>query len=73
MATRSDATTTEQPPIVLECDLHGDQAIVTAERGDVSVIVAAPAGISAAEIEPLLEGVPESIENVAELFDRGEC
>jgi len=58
---------TEQPT-VLDIDVVGDRALATAERGDVSVVVEAPAGISAEELEETLSGVPESIERTTERF-----
>ncbi|EMA64655.1 hypothetical protein [Halorubrum lipolyticum] len=66
-----DETPTEaaqEQPTVLDVDVVGDRALATAERGDVSVVVEAPAGISAEELEQTLSGVPESIERTTERF-----
>ena len=57
-----------EQPTVLDVDVVGDRALATAERGDVSVVVEAPAGISAEELEETLSGVPESIERTTERF-----
>ncbi|WP_256403269.1 hypothetical protein [Halorubrum salinum] len=55
-------------PTVLDVEISGDRVLGTAERGDVSIVVEAPAGISADELEQTLSGVPESIERTTERF-----
>ncbi|WP_256289925.1 hypothetical protein [Halobellus inordinatus] len=72
MATRSDATTTSKPPAVVDVDVVGDRVLATVDRGDVSIVVEGPAGISGDELEELLNDVPEKIEFVADLFDGGD-
>jgi len=57
-----------EKPAVLDVDVVGDRALASVEKGDVSVVVEAPAGISAAELEQTLSGVPESIERTTERF-----
>ena len=54
--------------IETDVDVVGDRALASVEKGDVSVVVEAPAGISAAELEQTLSGVPESIERTTERF-----
>ncbi|OYR55248.1 hypothetical protein DJ70_12460 [Halorubrum halodurans] len=49
-------------------DVVGDRALASVEKGDVSILVEAPAGISADELEATLNGVPESIEQTTERF-----
>jgi len=61
-----------EKPAVLDVKVEGDRVLAGCDRGDVSVAVEAPTGISAAELEAALEGVPESIERTAERFDGGE-
>lgn len=70
-ATRQTPQTaaTEQPA-VLDVDVVGDRALATVEKGDVSIVVEAPAGISAEELEETLTGVPESIAETTERFVR---
>ena len=55
-------------PAVLDIDVVGDRVLASVEKGDVSVVVEAPAGISAEELERTLSGVPESIERTTERF-----
>lgn len=55
-------------PAVLDIDVVGDRVLASVEKGDVSVVVEAPAGISAEELERTLTGVPESIERTTERF-----
>ena len=55
-------------PAVLDIDVVGDRALASVEKGDVSILVEAPAGISAEELEQTLSGVPESIEKTTERF-----
>lgn len=57
-----------QKPAVLDVEVAGDRALASVERGDVSLVVEAPAGISAEELEQTLAGVPESIERTTERF-----
>ena len=51
--TRQATTTTAatEQPVVLDVELSGDRVLARVDRGDVSVLVEAPAGISADEIE----------------------
>lgn len=53
---------------VLDVEVVGDRTLASAERGDVSLVVEAPSGISAEELEQTLSGVPESIERTTERF-----
>ena len=55
-------------PAVLDVDVVGDRVLASVEKGDVSIVVEAPAGISAEELEQTLAGVPESIERTTERF-----
>jgi len=57
-----------EQPAVLEVDIVGDRALASVERGDVSLVVEAPAGISAEELEKTLAGLPESIERTTGRF-----
>ncbi|WP_281195810.1 hypothetical protein [Halorubrum sp. F4] len=66
-----ETAATEQPA-VLNVDVVGDRMLGSVEQGDVSVVVEAPAGISADELEATLDEVPEKIERTAELFGGGE-
>jgi hypothetical protein len=73
VATRkTPETAATEHPAVLEVDVTGDRALASVEKGDISLVVEAPAGISAAELEASLAGVPESIEKTAELFGATE-
>ena len=71
MATRSDTSTTDQPPAVIDCEVEDGQTLISVEQGDISVLVAAPSDVDASEIAAALDGVPESIEWAAEHFDGG--
>jgi hypothetical protein len=71
MATRSDTTTSEQPPAVIDVDVEGDRVLATVDRGEIAVVVEGPVGISADEVEALLDDVPSKIETVTELFAGG--
>jgi len=66
------ATAATEHPAVLDVDVVGDRTLATVEKGDVSLVLEAPAGISAAELEATLAGVPESIEKTAERFGATE-
>lgn len=55
-------------PAVLDVEVVGDRALASVERGDVSLVVEAPAGISSEELEKTLAGLPESIERTTERF-----
>ena len=74
MATREQTPETAAPeqPTVLDVDVVGDRVLVSVDRGDVSLVVEAPAGISAGELRETLEDVPESIEETIDLFDKVE-
>ncbi|MEZ3163050.1 hypothetical protein ABNG03_01290 [Halorubrum sp. RMP-47] len=62
VATRkTPETAATEHPAVLDVDVTGDRALAIVEKGDVSVVVEAPAGISAEELEETLDGAPESI------------
>jgi len=50
-----EAAATEHPT-TLDIDVVGDRALTSVERGDVSIVVEAPAGISAEELEKILSG-----------------
>ena len=65
---KTPATAAPEQPTVLDVEVVGDRALATAERGDVSLVVEAPAGISAEELERTLGGIPESIERTTERF-----
>ena len=65
---KTPATAAPEQPTVLDVEVVGDRALATAERGDVSIVLEAPAGISAEELEETLSGVPESIEKTTERF-----
>ena len=60
-------------PAVLDVKVVGDRMLGSVEKGDVSVVVEAPAGISEEELEATLADVPERIERTAELFGRGDA
>lgn len=62
------ATAATDHPEVLNVDVVGDRVLASVEQGDVSVVVEAPAGISAEELEQTLSSVPESIERTTERF-----
>ncbi|QHS17221.1 hypothetical protein GWK26_08740 [haloarchaeon 3A1-DGR] len=66
-----ETAATEQPT-VLDVEVSGDRVLASVERGDVSIVVEAPAGIPAAELEAALEDVPERIDRTAELFTGGD-
>ena len=59
-------------PTVLDVEIVGDRMLATVERGDVAVVVEAPAGISEEELEATLDDVPERIERTADLFAGGD-
>ncbi|WP_241964469.1 hypothetical protein [Halorubrum sp. 48-1-W] len=61
-------TAATEHPAVLDVDVVGDRALASVEKGDVSVLVEAPAGISAEELEATLSTVPKSIERTTERF-----
>ena len=61
-------TAATEHPTVLDIDVVGDRALASVEKGDVSVVVEAPAGISAEELEQTLSGVPKSIERTTGQF-----
>ena len=73
VATRkTPETAATEHPAVLDVDVTGDRALASVEKGDISLVVEAPAGISAVELEATLAGVPESIEKTAERFEATE-
>jgi hypothetical protein len=61
-------TAAPEQPTVLEVEIVGNRTLASVEKGDVSLLVEAPAGISAEELEQTLSGVPESIERTTERF-----
>jgi hypothetical protein len=71
MATTDDSAPSDQPPAVLDVDVQGERVLATVERGEIAVIVEAPVGHSAEEVEALLEDIPSKIETVTEMFARG--
>ena len=69
---KTPETAATEHPAVLNVDVIGDRTLASVEKGDISLVVEAPAGISAAELEASLAGVPESIERTAERFGATE-
>ena len=69
---KTPATAATEHPAVLDVEVTGDRALASVEKGDISLVVEAPAGISAAELEATLAGVPESIEKMTERFGATE-
>jgi len=61
-------TAASDHPAVLDVEVVGDRTLASVEKGDVSLLVEAPAGISAEELEQTLNGVPESIERTTTRF-----
>ncbi|OYR64986.1 hypothetical protein DJ80_03100 [Halorubrum ezzemoulense] len=61
-----------EQPTVLDVEIEGDRMLASAERGDISVVVEAPAGTSEAELAETLDEVPAKIERTADLFTRGD-
>ena len=68
MATTDDSAPSDQPPAVLDVDVQGDRVLATVEHGEIAVVVEAPVGHSAEEVEALLEDVPSKIETVTGMF-----
>ena len=66
------ATAAPEQPAVLDADVVGDRVLASCEKGDVSVVVEAPAGISEEELEATLDDVPERIGRTADLFAGGD-
>ena len=69
---KTPSTAATEQPAVLGADVVGDRVLASCEKGDVSVVVEAPAGISEEELEATLEDIPESIERTTELFAETE-
>ena len=65
---KTPETAATEHPAVLDIDVVGDRVLASVERGDISLVVEAPAGTSAEELEQTLSGVPESIEQTTERF-----
>ena len=65
-------TAVTEQPVVLDVELSGDRVLARVDRGDVSVLVEAPAGISADELEGVLEEVPTRLKRTVALFDGGD-
>lgn len=61
-----------EQPTVLDIKVEGDRMLASAERGDISVVVEAPAGTSEDELAPTLDEVPAKIERTADLFTGGD-
>ncbi|ELZ41881.1 hypothetical protein [Halorubrum tebenquichense] len=61
-----------EQPAVLDVEVEGDRVLGSAERGDVSLVVEAPAGISEEELEATLNDLPERMTRTAALFDGGD-
>ena len=60
-----------EQPTVLDVEVEGDRMLASAERGDISLVVEAPAGTSEEELAETLDEVPAKIERTAELFAGG--
>jgi len=65
-------TAATEQPVVLDVELSGDRVLARVDRGDVSVLVEAPAGIGEDELESVLEEVPTRLERTVALFDGGD-
>ena len=65
-------TAATEQPVVLDVELSGDRVLARVDRGDVSVLVEAPAGISEDELASVLEEVPTRLERTVALFDGGD-
>lgn len=61
-----------EQPTVLDIELAGDRMLASAEQGDISVVVEAPAGMSEAELAETLDEIPAKIERTADLFTGGD-
>ncbi|EMA63181.1 hypothetical protein C470_03601 [Halorubrum distributum JCM 13561] len=61
-----------EQPTVLNVEISGDRMLASAERGDISLVVEAPAGTSEDELAEALEDVPGKIERTADLFTGGD-
>lgn len=61
-----------EQPTVLDVELAGDRMLASAEQGDISVVVEAPAGTSEDELAETLDEIPAKIERTADLFTGGE-
>lgn len=55
-------------PIVIDCDVQGDRVLARVDRGDIALVVEAPAGVSESELDAALEDIPECIERTTERF-----
>lgn len=55
-------------PTVLSCETSedGSRILISAERSDVSLIVESHRDLDAEEVDALLDGIPESIEEIAD-------
>ena len=62
-----------EQPAVLDVEVEGDRVLGLAERGDVALVIEAPAGISKEEFEATLGDLPERMTRTAELFDGGDA
>ena len=65
-------TAATEQPVVLDVELSGDRVLARVDRGDVSVLVEATAGIGEEELEGVLEEVPTRLERTVALFDGGD-
>ena len=62
-----------EQPVVIDVEVEGDRVLGSAERGDVALVVEAPAGISKEELAATLDDLPKRIARTAELFDGGDA
>lgn len=69
---RTPSESAATKPVVLDVEVAGDRVLGSAERGDVAIVVEAPAGISEEELEATLDDLPERIARTAELFPGGD-
>lgn len=60
-----------EQPTVLDVDVVGDRMLASVEKGDISVVVEAPARTPEDELEATLDDVPERIKRTADLFAGG--
>lgn len=57
-------------PAVIDVEISGDQVLATYENEDVSVVIAAPVGVGAEELDAAIAGAPESIEHAVGSYGR---
>lgn len=61
-----------EQPTVLNVEVEGDRMLASAECGDISIVVEAPAGTSEEYLKATLDDVPEKMERTADLFAGGD-